>query len=461
MKLIKKADPDLCEGPFLRKIILYTVPIILTSLLQLLFNAADLIVLGNFCGGHSVGAVGATGSLINLMVNLFFGLSVGAGVCVAQRIGAKDDAAVFRAVHTAIPTALISGIILTAVGVPFSRTFLEWMGTPEDIIDLSALYLQIYFAGILPILVYNFGAAILRAAGDTMGPLLFLMIAGVVNVGLNIMFVTLFGMDVGGVALATTLSQLLACGLVLWRLARRKDACKLYFSKFRIYKKALSEILKVGLPAGLQGCLFSISNVIIQSSVNGLAVQNGTALLDGNTASSNIEGFVYVTMNAFQQAAVNFVGQNYGAKKYENIGRIMGICLGCVTVAGLAAGWTAIIFSRPLLSLYVGDNPAAVEFGIQRIWVICAVYFLCGLMDVMSGTLRGMGSSLTPMLICVIGVCVLRLVWIWTVFAMEPFHTLQWLVASWPLSWIATFAALLVSFFLIWKRRRKKAAFTS
>ncbi len=457
MMLRAKVNPDLCEGPFLRKIIVYTIPIILTSLLQLLFNAADLVVLGNFCGGHSVGAVGATGSLINLMVNLFFGLSVGAGVCVAQRIGAKDDEAVFRAVHTAIPTALISGVILTAVGVSFSGTFLEWMGTPPDIIDLSALYLRIYFAGILPILVFNFGAAILRAAGDTKGPLLFLVIAGVVNVGLNILFVTLFQMDVGGVALATTLSQLLACGLVLWRLARRKDACRLEFRKFRIYKAALVQIIKVGLPAGLQGCLFSISNVIIQSSVNGLAVQYGTALLDGNTASANIEGFVYVTMNAFHQAAVNFVGQNTGARKYGNIPKIMGACLGCVTAFGLAAGWLAILFSRPLLGLYVGDNPAAVEFGIQRIWVIGSVYFLCGLMDVMSGTLRGMGSSLTPMLICVIGVCVLRLVWIWTVFSMEQFHTLQWLMVAWPLSWIATFTALLVSFFIIRKKREKKA----
>ena len=452
-----KINLDMCEGPFLRKIILYTLPIILTGLLQLLFNAADLIVLGNFCGSHSVGAVGVTGHLISLMVNLFMGLSVGVGVCVAQGLGAKDDEAVHRAVHTAIPAAAVCGLVLTAVGVIFSRTFLEWMETPADIIDLSALYLRIYFAGILPILVYNFGAAILRAAGDTRGPLLFLMIAGVLNVGLNVLFVTLFRMDVGGVALATTLSQCVACALVLVRLARRKDACRLMLRKLRFYRTALLRIVRIGLPAGLQGCIFAISNVIIQSSINGLAMLHGTALLDGSVASGNIEGFIYVTMNAFQQTAVNFVGQNTGAGRRENISRILVICLSCVSVAGLAVGWLAIAFSHPLLSLYVGQNPDAVMYGTQRIWVIASVYFLCGIMDVMSGALRGMGSSFSPMLICVIGVCGVRLVWIYTVFRLETFHTLQWLVFSWPLSWVFTFAALLVAFLFFRRRSRRRA----
>lgn len=455
---IKTQTADLCEGPFLKKIILYTIPIILTGTLQMLFNAADLVIVGRFCGSDSVGAVGATTSLINLLVNLFMGLSVGAGVCVAQGLGAKDDDAVHKTIHTAIPTAFVSGVFLTVFGICFSRQFLEWMGTPEDVIELSALYLKIYFAGIIPILLYNFGASMLRAAGDTNGPLIFLSSAGMLNVVMNVVFVTVFDLNVAGVALATTLSQVVSSVLVMIRLARRKDACHFSPKAMRFHPMALKKIVRIGLPAGLQGSLFSISNVIIQSSVNSLAIQYGTALLDGNTAASNLESFVYVTMASFQQAAINFIGQNVGARKFENVGKILRICLGCVTVVGLVIGWTAIFGRESLLSIYIEGNEEAISYGATRLWISCSLYFLCGVMDVLSGSLRGMGASTYPMFICIIGVCGLRLVWIWTVFSMEAFHTLQWLVFSWPLSWAVTSLALFGAYILVKRRLIRKSA---
>ncbi len=449
-----KKSMDLCSGPFLKKILLYTLPIIATGLLQLLFNAADLVVVGQFAGSEAVGAVGATGSLINLLVNLFMGLSVGAGVCVAQAIGARNDGAIHQTVHTAIPAALIGGVILTVVGIVFSPQMLKLMDTPAEIIDLSSLYLRIYFAGIIPMLLYNFGASILRAAGDTRSPLIFLSIAGVVNVLLNLVFVTVFRMSVAGVALATTISQTMSCVLVVRALMRRPDACRLVFAKLRIYPSTLAKIVRIGLPAGIQGSLFSISNVLIQSSINSF----GTLAVSGSTAASNIEGFVYVGMNSFHQTAMNFTGQNMGAGRYENLGKIMRICLLCVLIVGVTLGGLCYLFAEPLLSIYLTDEPAAIVHGITRMSYVCVVYFLCGLMDVMSGVLRGMGSSVAPMLVTVIGVCGMRLAWIYSVFQMEQFHTLDCLFLSYPISWLLTFAALLCCFFAVRRRLRKRHA---
>ena len=446
---------DLCTGPFWKKIWLYTIPIILTGLLQLLFNAADMVVVGRFAGQEALGAVGATGALINLMVNLFMGLSVGAGVAVAQGIGARDDKAVHRAVHTAIPAAVIGGVFLTVMGIVLSPFFLELMGTPEDVIDLSALYMRIYFAGIIPVLLYNFGASILRAAGDTRGPLIYLAISGVLNVVLNLVFVIAFHMSVAGVALATVLSQVLSCTLVLLALARRPDGCKLELRRLKIYPASLGKIVRIGLPAGIQGSLFSISNVLIQSSINSF----GTVVLSGNTAAGNIEGFVYVGMNSFHQTAMNFMGQNMGARKYENFGKIMRICLLSVGGVGILLGGTCYLFARPLLSIYLTNEAAAIGYGVTRMSYICVIYFLCGLMDVMSGVLRGMGCSLSPMVVTVLGVCGFRLAWIYTIFHMEEFHTLEVLYLSYPISWVVTFAALLCVYFVVrWRYATKKAA---
>ncbi len=442
----KKMELDLCSGPFLKKIIAYTIPIILTSILQLLFNAADLVVVGQFRGSNAVSAVGATGSLINLLVGLFMGLSVGVSVCIAQAVGARDNERMSRAVHTSLPAAAICGAVLTVVGITCSRMLLGLMDTPESVIDGATLYMQIYFAGIIPILVYNFGAAILRSAGDTKSPLLYLTIAGIVNICLNLVFVIGFGMSVEGVALATTLSQTLSCTLVLRKLMRREDGCRLILKKLKIHPATLKKIIQVGLPAGIQGTLFSISNVTIQSSINSF----GEMVLSGSTAASNIEGFIYVAMNSFQQTATTFVGQNMGARRYENIGKVVRLCLLCVAATGLVLGIGAYVFAPQLLPLYLKNDTIAISYAIVRMGYVGRVYFLCGMMDVLSGSMRGMGASMVPMIVTIIGACVLRVAWVATVF--QQYRTLDSLFVSYPVSWIVTGSVLFICFTVLRKK---------
>ncbi len=442
------------EGPILKSIIVYTVPIILTGLLQLLFNAADLIVVGWFSGSDSVAAVGATGALTNLIINLFIGLSVGAGVAVAQGMGAGNGKLTSEAVHTAVPVAVISGIFLTVIGVLFSRNFLELMGTPDGkLLRLASVYMQIYFAGMTFSMLYNFGSAILRAAGDTRSPLIFLTVAGVLNVILNIVFVALFKLDVAGVALATSISQAVSAILVLLALVKRQDACRFEFKKMHIYKNALLRMVKIGVPAGLQGSLFSISNVLIQSSVNSF----GAAHMSGSAAASSIEGFCYVTMNSFHQTALNFCGQNYGAGDFRRVKRITWVCLMTVAVAGFVVGNLSYIFGRELLKIYITDSPEAINYGMERLKFMVVPYFLCGIMDTTTGSMRGIGSSVIPMIITVVGVCVMRIVWIYTVFALPQYHTFSGLFISYPISWLLTFAALFISFTVVMRRKEKKA----
>lgn len=446
------ADP-MIEGGLFKKLIFYTIPIVLTGILQLLFNSADLIMVGNFCGSLSVAAVGATGALINLLVNLFIGLSVGAGVAVAHALGARKSRTVFETVHTAIPTAVLGGAVLTVIGVLFSRNFLEIMGTPEDVIELSSVYMEIYFCGMIGGLVYNFGAAILRAAGDTKSPLIYLSVAGVLNIILNYIFVKFFDLNVAGVAIATSVSQTLSAVLVVIALMKRRDDCRLYLSKMRFYKKPLLKIVKIGLPAGIQGSLFSISNVIIQSSINSF----GSVAVSGNAAAGNLEGFVYLTMNSFHQTALNFVGRNYGAKKFDRIKRIMLITLCSVAVTGIVCGVSMYLASPTLLKIYITDSPAAIAEGVLRLSFVCLPYFLCGLMDVMTGILRGMGSSIVPMVITVAGVCGMRIVWIYTIFQAPAFHTASCLFVSYPISWVLTFIAEFIAFLIIFKRAKDKS----
>ena len=438
------------EGPLFPSIVRYTIPIILTSLLQLLFNAADLVVVGRFCGSVSVAAVGSTGAITNLLVNFFIGLSVGAGVSVAHGLGSRENTVVSNTVHTALPTAIFSGLFLTLIGVSFSKTFLRMMGTPDNVLPLSAVYMQIYFGGITFSMVYNFCAAILRAAGDTKSPLLYLTIAGVVNVILNIFFVTVLHMNVAGVALATTLSQGISAVLVTRALMKRTDACHLDLGQMRFHKAQLTKMLRIGLPAGIQASLFSISNVLIQSSVNSF----GDVFMSGSAASSNIEGFVYVSINAFSQAAVNFVGQNAGARKYRRVYQTLWICLGCVTVVGLTLGFAAWAFGRQLLSIYITDSPQAIEYGILRLGYICLPYFLCGLMDVSTGALRGLGASVVPMIISILGICGLRIFWIYTIF--QTYHTPQCLFFSYTVSWFITYLFQMVSFALVARKFPKE-----
>ena len=441
------------EGPLFPNIVRFAIPVILTSVLQLLFNAADLIVVGRFCGSVSVAAVGATGAITNLMINFFIGLSIGVGVTVAHGLGSHEDDVVHCTVHTALPTALLSGAFLTVVGVSCSETFLTMMGTPETVLPLSAVYMRIIFCGITFNMVYNFCAAILRAAGDTKSPLIFLLFAGTLNVILNVVFVTQFHMNVAGVALATIITQGLSSVLVVIALMRRTDACRLYLRKIRFHKAQLEKILRIGLPAGIQSALFSISNVLIQSSVNSF----GDVFMSGSAASSNIEGFVYVCLNAFQQSAVNFAGQNAGARQYRRVRQTLWICLGCVTVVGLVLGSLAYMFGPTLLSIYITDSAEAISYGMIRLAYICLPYFVCGLMDVTTGALRGIGASFVPMLISILGVCGFRIVWIYTIFQVPEFHTPQCLFFSYLVSWVITFVAQLIAFFVVYRRQARAA----
>ncbi len=448
-----KRNIDMLQGSLSKGILQYTVPIILTSILQLLFNAADLVIVGRFCGSICVGAVSATGSLTGLMVNLFIGLSTGAGVTVAHNLGGRNDEAVHKAVHTALPLAIGSGIFLSVIGVLFSPTFLKWMDTPESILPLSSLYMRIYFCGMTFAIVYNFCASILRAAGDTRSPLIYLTVAGVINVILNIVFVTAFKMDVDGVALATTISQGVSAVLVFIALMKRTDACRLIPGKMRFYKKPLLKILRIGLPAGIQGSLLAISNVIIQSSINSFQSE---AILSGNGAAQNIESFIYVTMNSFHQSAVNYIGQNAGAHKFDRIKKSFMYCLIYVALFGLSASLLAYGFGEALLGIYITDSADAIAYGMTRLAYICLPYFIYGLMDVTTGALRGLGSSTVPMIISIGGICGFRLLWVYTVFQIPQFHTLGGLFISYLISWILTFAAQAPAFIILYKKQARK-----
>ena len=443
-----KQNQTMLEGALLPNIISYTIPIILTSILQLLFNAADLVVVGRFCGSLSVAAVGATGSITNLMVNFFIGLSIGAGVAVAHGIGSKEDEMVRNTVHTAIPMALISGMVLTVIGIAFSEYFLKLMGTPDTVLPLSAVYMKIYFAGITFTMVYNFCAAILRAVGDTRSPLVFLTLSGIINVVLNVVFVTLLDLNVAGVALATTISQGISAALVVWALMKRTDACRFVPKDMRFHWIQVAKIIRIGLPAGIQSSLFSISNVLIQSSINSF----GDVFMSGSAASANIEGFVYVSLNAFHQTAVNFIGQNSGAKQFQRVRRIFLLCLICVAVVGIGLGTLVWAVGPQLLSVYIPDSPEAVSYGMIRLSYICLPYFICGLMDVTTGSLRGLGASFVPMLISVLGVVGIRAGWIFTIFQLPGFHTPQCLFSSYTISWFITFLCQLTAFVLIYRK---------
>ena len=443
---MKRNKYSMLSGPLLPSVISYTFPIILTSVLQLLFTAADLVVVGRFCGSISLGAVSATGSITALMVNLFMGLSVGTGVTVAHAIGGKQDTIVHRAVHTSILASVIAGLILTVAGISLSDTVLVAMDTPENVLPLSSVYMKIYFAGMVFNMVYNFGASILRAAGDTKSPLVFLTIAGFLNVVLNVIFVWLFHMNVAGVALATIISQAVSAVAVVIVLMKRTDSCKLYLNKLRIYMPQFKKILRIGIPSGIQSCLFSVSNMLIQSSVNSF----GDVFMSGNGASQNIESFIYVSLNAFAQTSINFVGQNAGAKQYDRIKKVFRTCLGCVSVTGVVLGGLFYLFSEPLLSIYITDSPQAIEYGMIRMMMLCAAYVLSGLMDVTSSALRGIGSAIVPMVISVFGICGIRVLWVLTMFRM--YHTPYCLYASYGLSWIITFLCQYVAYKHSYKR---------
>lgn len=428
------------------------MPLVFTSVLQLLYSAADIVVLGQWASPNpavreaAVGAVGSTGALINLITNLFIGLSVGALAVVARFVGARDGEKVSRSVHTAVLVSVIGGFIVGVFGFFASGVMLEWMNTPEAVLPLSALYLKIYFCGMPFNLLYNFGASILRACGDTKRPLIVLALAGVANIGLNILTVAGLKMSVAGVGVATTVAQAISAAGVVIALMRRRDAARLTFKKLRIHKAAFWDIIKIGLPAGVQGTVFSVSNVVIQSSINGF----GETAVAGNATAANIEGFVYVAMNSVAQACLTVVGQNYGAGKPENIDLSLVQCLLLVTGVGLVFGIGAWLGGGFLLGLY-GSEGAALEYGIERMKIICVMYFMCGVMDTLVGALRGIGSSLVPMLVSVFGVVGVRILWIFTVFG--KYHTLTVLYISYPVSWFITLSVHLVCYLVLRKKK--------
>ncbi len=444
-------EMDMCRGPLLGKLLLFAFPLMLSGILQLLFNAADIVVVGRFAGNQALAAVGSTGAVSNLIVNAFIGLSVGANVLVARSVGAGQREEASQAVHTSILLSLVCGSALVVVGVALARPLLEMMGTPADVIEMSTVYMRIYFCGMPVIMLYNFGAAILRSVGDTKRPLYFLIVAGVVNVLLNLFFVIVLGMDVDGVALATVLSQAVSAGLIVLCLVRMEGPCRLNLKELRIYKDKMIQIARVGLPAGLQGCVFSLSNVLIQSSVNSF----GSVAMAGNTSASNIEGFVYTGMNAIYQTALSFTSQNLGAGQYKRIGKVMRLCLTLVCAVGLSMGLAAYLFRQPLLSIYSSD-PAVIQYGGMRMMFICTLYFLCGVMDVMAGMMRGMGYSLMPMIVSLTGACGLRVLWIFTIFA--AYRTLPSLYISYPISWAVTALAHVGCYWYVRRKMPKEDA---
>lgn len=445
----KTYEMDMCNGPVLKKILIFSIPLMLSGVLQLLFNAADIIVVGRFAGSQSLAAVGSTTALINLLINIFIGLSVGANVVVARAYGGRRDKDVSEAVHTAIAVSIVSGVILIVMGFVFSRLMLELMGTPDDVIDKAVLYMRIYFAGMPVVMLYNFGSAILRAVGDTRRPLYFLSIAGAVNIVLNLFFVIVMHMDVAGVALATVISQCISSGLVLRCLAKSEGGLKLELSKLKIHRKKMFQIFKIGLPAGMQGAIFSVSNVLIQSSVNSF----GSIAMAGNAASANIEGFVYNAMNAVYQTNLSFTSQNIGGKKYTRVNRILFACLGTVTVVGMILGFGAYAIGDELLLIYSTD-PEVIRFGMLRMSIIATTYFTCGWMDTLVGSLRGMGYSVLPMIVSLTGACGLRILWIFTIFAQQ--RTLTSLYISYPVSWVITASVHMLCYFLIKRKMPKK-----
>jgi putative MATE family efflux protein len=448
---MKKHEIDMVHGPLLGKILLFAIPLMCSSILQLLFNAADIVVVGRFAGDNSLAAVGSTSALINLLVNLFVGLSVGANVLAAKNLGARDEAELRKTIHTAILLSMLSGLLLAVIGFVFSRVLLELMGSPDEVIGLSTLYLKIYFLGMPASMTYNFGAALLRAKGDTERPLIYLIISGAMNVCLNLIFVIIFKMDVAGVALATVLSQCVSAVLIIRCLCAESGAFHLSLKDLSLDRRCLLQIVSIGLPAGFQGMVFSLSNVVIQASVNSF----GSIVIAGNSAAANIEGFVYVAMNAFHQAAISFTGQNMGAGKFNRIRKILLLCVGCVTVVGIILGNGAYLFGHQLLSIYTSDEEV-IAAGLVRMGMICRTYALCGIMDVLVGALRGIGYAVVPMVVSILGACGLRLLWIATVFRLPAYHTTSVLFASYPVSWIITGGVHAICFIVLYRRLLKK-----
>ena len=442
---------DMCSGPLFSKILIFALPIMAMNILQLMFNAADMVVVGQFSGKAALAAVGATGALINLIVNLFLGLSVGTSVIVSQDYGAGKPDAVSRSVHTSISISIISGLVVMTVGLIFCEPLLHMMGTPADIIDLAVLYMRIYFIGVPASMLFNFAAAILRAVGDSRHPMYYLVIAGVVNVLLNLFFVIKLDMSVRGVAWATVISQCLSALLIMICLYRSGIAIRFIPKQLRVDGQKLKSIVKIGLPAGLQSLLFSLSNTLIQSAVNSF----GSNMVAASSAASNVEGFIGTTMNAYYNAAITFTGQNMGAKKYKRIDTIAKVCTVLIFATWIIMGGATMLFGRPLLSIFTSDQEV-IDLGMMRMNVLMVAYFTCGTMNVYPGLTRGMGYSIMPMLCTLIGACLMRIVWLGTFFTWH--RSVVMLFVCYPITWALAGLGQVGSFFYARYRVRKRAA---
>lgn len=434
-----KRSVSITDGPMFLNIFLYSVPTILSGMLQLLYNAADNIVIGQYSQNeNSLAAVGSTAALTNLIVNLLFGLSVGTGVAVARAIGSKNEKATSDAVHTSVAVSAIGGVIFGIIGIVFCKPLLVLLGTKPEVLDKAALYMTIFFCGMPANSIFNFGASILRSKGDTKRPMIILIITGLINVICNLFFVISCGLDVEGVALATIIAQYISAVVIIILLCREKDACRLRFSKLCIKWKVFKDLVRVGLPAGVQGMLFSLSNAIIQSAVNTFP----TVAVNGNTAASTIEGFVYIAMNAFYHTALTYVGQNYGAKKYDRIKKSIIFCTIQVVLVGLSISALILAFGKPLALLIKNNNDIAAA-AVNRMWVILPAYFVCGIMEVLTGSLRSLGKSTVAMLSCIMGACVFRIFWVKVLFPLDAFNSPFGLYISYPISWVLTALTLL------------------
>ncbi len=430
---MSRAKVNMTEGSLFSNIMRFTVPIIITNMMQLMFNATDIVMVGRMCGSDSVAAVGASGSITQLLVNLFIGIAMGAGVTVAQGIGARDGEEVHKAVHTAMTASVICGLIMGIVGFIFSKSILGLMNTPAEVIGMSAVYIRIYFLGSVFSMVFNFGAAILRATGESKKPLYYLFASGLLNIALNFVLIRFCNLNVEGVAIATISAQALSAVLVVRDLLHRSDLCRLDPKALRIHKKQLKKIIRIGLPSGAQASLFSLSNMLIQSSVNSF----GKTVLSANSAAGNIEGFLYAVVGAFQQTTINFTGQNLGARKYKRIRKLTYISIGTGAVIAGTLGVLVLLFGRQLLGIYITDDPAAIEYGLVRFRCVAAFYFVCAFMDIVIGSVKGLGKTTQGMIISLVGTCGFRVIWIYTVFAAH--RTLAWLYVCYPITYALVF----------------------
>ncbi len=445
----KRYSLDMTNGPFFRKIMIFAVPLMLTGILQLAYNTADVVVVGKFVGPQALAAVGSTGSLVNLFLNLFLGMSMGSGVMVARYIGAMNETKVYRCVHTAMLLSLLCGIVIGIAGFFLSSEMLVLMDVPDDVLPLAAKYLKIYFLGSPGLMVYNFGASIVRSTGNTKKPLFILGVSGLVNVTLNLVLVLVFHFGVEGVGIATITSQYLSAIFVVLHLMRMDNACRLFLKDLRIYADELKSILKLGIPAGIQNSLFSISNVIIQSSVNSF----GSFAMAGTTAGSNFESYIYTTTNAIAQTTMTFTSQNIGAKKHYNMNIVYRMCLLITLSIGVVMGTVGVLFAPEIVSLF-SDEAEVIAVGADRLKLVLPFYVFCSLMDVAGSQIRGMGRSVQPMIISLLGACGLRIFW---VLVLLPFnHTLTMLYMAYPVSWAVTFFAQFILFFVVKHSMKKK-----